>query len=220
LRSNGTNAVLAAISASDVPTLNQNTTGAAGSVANALSISSPLSGTSFNGSAATTLALSSGYGDTQNPYTSKTSNYVLAAPNGSAGVPTFRALTTADIPALGYVTQIVAGTNVTISPAGGTGAVTINSSGGGGGSSAYTRTSFTATGGQTAFTVTYAVGYLQVYVNGILLATSDYTATSGTGFTLGVACIAGDVVEALVITTSVTGVTTGKSIAMAMIFGY
>jgi hypothetical protein len=34
----------------------------------------------------------------------------------------------------GIVTQIVAGTNVTISPAGGTGAVTINSSGGGGGS--------------------------------------------------------------------------------------
>jgi hypothetical protein len=86
--------------------------------------------------------------------------------------------------------------------------------------SAYTRTSFTATAGQTAFTVTYAVGYLQVYVNGVLLATSDYTATSGTGFTLGVACSVGDIVEALVITTSVVGVTTGKSIAMALIFGY
>jgi hypothetical protein len=70
------------------------------------------------------------------------------------------------------------------------------------------------------FTVTYAVGYLQVYVNGVLLATSDYTATSGTDFTLGVACSVGDIVEALVITTSVTGVTTGKSIAMAMIFGF
>jgi hypothetical protein len=120
--------------------------------------------------------------------------------------------------ATGGVTQIVAGTNVTISPSGGTGAVTINASGGG--SSAYTRTSFTATAGQTVFTVTYAVGYLQVYVNGVLLATSDYTATSGTNFTLGVACAAGDIVEALVITTSVTGVTTGKSIAMALIFGY
>lgn len=122
--------------------------------------------------------------------------------------------------ATGGVSQIIAGTNVTISPAGGTGVVTINSTGGGGGSSAYTRTTFTATAGQTAFTVTYAVGYLQIYVNGVLLTGSDYTATSGTGFTLNVACIAGDVVEALVITTSVTGVTTGKAIAMAMIFGY
>ena len=34
----------------------------------------------------------------------------------------------------GGVTQIIAGTNITISPVGGTGAVTINSSGGGGGS--------------------------------------------------------------------------------------
>lgn len=122
--------------------------------------------------------------------------------------------------ATGGVTQIIAGTNVTISPTGGTGAVTINASGGGGGSSAYTRTTFTATSGQTAFTVTYAVGYLQIYVNGVLLTNSDYTATSGTGFTLNVACIAGDIVEALVITTSVVGVTTGKSIAMALIFGY
>lgn len=119
--------------------------------------------------------------------------------------------------ASGGVTQIVAGTNVTISPVGGTGAVTINASGGG---SAYTRTTFTATAGQTAFTVTYAVGYLQIYVNGVLLTGSDYTASSGTGFTLNVACSVGDIVEALVITTSVTGVTTGKAIAMAMIFGY
>lgn len=85
---------------------------------------------------------------------------------------------------------------------------------------AYTRTTFTATAGQTAFTVTYAIGYLQVYVNGVLLTGSDYTATSGTGFTLNVACASGDIVEALVITTSIVGVTTGKSIAMALIFGY
>lgn len=43
-----------------------------------------------------------------------------------------------DEPGVGVdgVTQIVAGTNITISPVGGTGAVTINSSGGGGGSPA------------------------------------------------------------------------------------
>lgn len=67
---------------------------------NALTISSPLSGTSYNGSAAVTIALSAGYGDTQNPYASKTANYFLAAPNGTAGAPTFRAIVAADIPTL------------------------------------------------------------------------------------------------------------------------
>lgn len=138
-----------------------------------------------------------------------TNGYVLTS-NGS---------TAAWSAATGGVSQIIAGTNVTISPGGGTGVVTINSSGGGGGS-AYTRTTFTATAGQTAFTVTYAVGFLQIYVNGVLLTGSDYTASSGTGFTLNVACIAGDIVEAVVITTAVVGLTTGKSIAMALIFGY
>lgn len=52
------------------------------------------------------ISLASGYGDTQNPYASKTANYFLAAPNGSAGVPTFRAIVAADIPALSYVTSV------------------------------------------------------------------------------------------------------------------
>lgn len=45
----------------------------------------------------------------------------------------------------GGVTQIIAGTNVTISPAGGTGVVTINSSGGGGGGTIYKLTAQTLT---------------------------------------------------------------------------
>lgn len=60
LRGNGTNVVMAAISAGDVPTLNQNTTGSAGSVANALTMNSSgtgaASGTTFNGSAAQTIS--------------------------------------------------------------------------------------------------------------------------------------------------------------------
>jgi hypothetical protein len=46
------------------------------------------------------ISLAASYGDTKNPYASKTANYVLASPNGSAGVPTFRALVSADIPSL------------------------------------------------------------------------------------------------------------------------
>ena len=44
--------------------------------------------------------MSAGYGDTLNPYASKTANTFLAAPNGSAGVPSFRAVVAADIPTL------------------------------------------------------------------------------------------------------------------------
>lgn len=76
---------------------------------NALTISSPLSGTSYNGSSAVTIALALGYGDTQNPYASKTANYILAAPNGAAGVPTFRAMVAADVPTLNQNTTGSAG---------------------------------------------------------------------------------------------------------------
>ena len=58
LRSDGTNAALGAIQAADVPTLNQNTTGSAGSVANALTAGTGISfstGTTYNGSAAITI---------------------------------------------------------------------------------------------------------------------------------------------------------------------
>ena len=59
------------------------------------------------------ISLASGYGDTQNPYASKTANYFLAAPNGSAGVPTFRAVVAADIPTLNQNTTGSAGSLVT-----------------------------------------------------------------------------------------------------------
>ena len=105
---------------------------------NALTIGTGLSGTSYTGSAAITIALASGYGDTLNPYASKTANFVLAAPNGVAGVPTFRAIVAADIPTLNQnttgtaanVTGTVAvangGTGVTTST--GTGSVVLSAS--------------------------------------------------------------------------------------------
>jgi hypothetical protein len=65
-----------------------------------------------SGGATPAISLASGYGDTQNPYASKTANYVLAAPNGSAGAPTFRAIVAADIPTLNQNTTGTA-SNVT-----------------------------------------------------------------------------------------------------------
>lgn len=53
-----------------------------------------------SGGTAPVISLASGYGDTKNPFASKTANYVLAAPNGVAGAPTFRAIVAADIPTL------------------------------------------------------------------------------------------------------------------------
>lgn len=64
-------------------------------------------------------------------------------------------------------------------------------------SATYVRTSFTATGGQTTFTVSYTVGYVEVYLNGVFLNGSDYTATNGTSVVLGVAAVAGDIVEVI-----------------------
>jgi hypothetical protein len=72
------------------------------------------------------ISLASGYGDTQNPYASKTANYVLAAPDGSSGAPTFRAIVAADIPTLNQNTTGTA-SNVTGTVAianGGTGQTT------------------------------------------------------------------------------------------------
>jgi len=74
-----------------------------------VSATSPVSS---SGGTTPAISLSSGYGDTQNPYASKTANFVLAAPNGAAGVPTFRAIVAADIPTLNQNTTGTA-SNVT-----------------------------------------------------------------------------------------------------------
>jgi len=78
--------------------------------------SSPLAS---SGGTTPDISLASGYGDTQNPYASKTANYVLASPDGSAGAPTFRAIGANDIPTLnqnttGTAANITATSNTTL----------------------------------------------------------------------------------------------------------
>jgi hypothetical protein len=75
-------------------------------------------------------------------------------------------------------------------------AVTVTIPGGSGGGT-YTRTTFTATAGQTSFTASYTVGYVQVYLNGILLNSADYTATTGTTVVLAAAAASGDIVDVI-----------------------
>ena len=61
-----------------------------------------------------------------------------------------------------------------------------------------TQTEFTATAGQTTFSVpSYTVGFIDVYRNGALLGSADFTATNGTTVVLAAGASAGDLVETI-----------------------
>lgn len=90
--------------------------GGGGTTTNSLTAGTGLSGNAFNGSAAVSWSLAANYGDTINPYASKSANYVLCSPNGTTGVPTFRALTVNDLPT---VSLLKGGTGLTAVPAAG-----------------------------------------------------------------------------------------------------
>jgi hypothetical protein len=111
--------VLTSAGTGATPTWTTPTTGTVTSVTGTSPVAS-------SGGATPAISLSAGYGDTLNPYASKTANYVLAAPNGSSGAPTFRAIVAADIPTLNQNTTGTAAstpklltTNFTIEESGG-----------------------------------------------------------------------------------------------------
>lgn len=73
----------------------------------------------------------------------------------------------------GIVTNIFAGTNITISPTDGTGDVTINADSQ---TTARTIDSYAASEGQSTFTITAsAFDFVDVYLNGARLISSEYT---------------------------------------------
>jgi len=83
---------------------------------------------------------------------------------------------------------------------------------------AYSRTSFTSTVGQTTFTVSYTVGYIQVYVNGTLLNAADYTASNGTTVVLAQGRATGDIVEVIAFSTGTvtpTNLSVGTSLVQS-----
>lgn len=94
---------------------------------------SPVSST---GGTTPVISLAANYGDTLNPYASKTAKYVLAAPNAADGVPTFRAIVASDIPTLNQNTTGTA-SNVT-------GTVAVANGGTGGTNATDARTNLTA----------------------------------------------------------------------------
>lgn len=106
------NAAITTTIAADSVALGTDTTG---NYVASVATTAPLAGGAIGSEGgALTLSLASGYGDTQNPYGSKTANYFLAAPNGTAGAPTFRAIVAADIPTLNQNTTGSAATLTTV----------------------------------------------------------------------------------------------------------
>ena len=91
-------------------------------------------------------------------------------------------------------------------------ATTVTGGTGGSGATTYTRTSFTATAGQTVFTVAYTPGYIQVYLNGVLLNTTDYAAANGTSITLSIGANVNDIIETIAYTvTKVDNIANGTA---------
>jgi hypothetical protein len=157
LRSNGTNTLLSAIQAADVPTLNQNTSGSAGSVLNALTAGTNISfnsGTTYNGSAAITISSATVLAKSTSAFTTGTAA-TYTAPSNTQWVK---------------VTVVGAGGN-------GGGAASQRATGGGGGGVAIKWLAMTA--GQTlTYTVGTAAGSASTVSSGTLTITT-ITANSG-----------------------------------------
>jgi hypothetical protein len=64
---------------------------------------------------------------------------------------------------------------------------------------------YTATSGQTAFNVNYTVGFLDVFLNGVRLSGSEYTATNGVSVTLSTGASVGDVIDLVAFNGGVLG---------------
>ena len=82
---------LPSLTAGDVSALPDNTT-----YVSSVTGTSPVSVSTSSKKA--TVALSSAYGDTKNPYGSKSAHYVLIGPTSGSSAPSFRALQVSDIP--------------------------------------------------------------------------------------------------------------------------
>jgi len=179
-----------------------------------------------SGGATPTISLNAGYGDTLNPYAIKTANYVLAAPNGSAGVPTFRAIAAADIPTLNQnTTGTAAGLSATLAVnRGGTGTTTLSGIAKGNGTSAFTA-AVAGTDYQAPITLTTTGTSGAATFIGNTLNIPNYATSGGSGTVTSVSVVsanglAGTVANAtttpaITLSTSITGVLKGNGTAIS-----
>ena len=116
----------------------------------------------------------------------------LGATSGGTGLTSY---TTGDIvyaSATNTLSKLAAGTNgYILTLASGIPSWAANSATG----ASFNVTDFTATASQTTFTVTYTVGLVEVYRNGVKLAIADYTASNGTTIVLATGANSGDIIE-------------------------
>jgi len=68
---------------------------------------------------------------------------------------------------------------------------------------------FTATSGQTTFACLYTIGHIEIFLNGVRLASTDFTATTGTSVVLTVPATLGDNVQ--IKTQNINGLVDGYS---------
>ena len=147
--------------------------------------------------------IASGYGGTglttfaaANNALYSTSSSALAAGTlpSAAGGTGFATYTTGDIiyaSATNTLSKLAAGTDgYVLTMASGLPSWAVNNA-----TTTRTTTTFTATAGQTTFTVSYNVGYIDIFRNGVRLATGDYNATNGTTVILSTGANLGDTVE-------------------------
>ena len=145
----------------------------------------------------------------------------LGTTSGGTGLTSY---TTGDIlyaSATNTLSKLAAGTNgYILTLASGVPSWAANSATG----ASYNKTDFTATAGQTTFTVTYTVGLVEVYRNGVKLAIADYTASNGTTIVLATGANVGDVIEVIAFASVNTAATisydtfsgTGSQVAFTM----
>jgi len=117
-------------------------------------------------------------------YVSASSKWVPGTVAGSYG--------NSDVDA--HLNQSTATTNQVLSWDGSDYAWVDQSAGGSSSGAALTEYEFTATANQTSFAATYIPNSIQVFLNGVKLANTDFTATNGTSVVLGANTASGDIV--------------------------